>query len=101
MMIVSRLLKSCATPPVNCPMPSIFCACRVRSSAARRSVRSRVILANPRSSPFGDLIALITTPAQKVVSSLRTHQPSASYLPVVPAIARAFAGIPLLRSSAV
>ena len=93
MMIVSKLLKSCATPPVNCPMPSIFCACRARSSAARRSVRSRVILAKPKSSSSGDLIALMTTPAQNVLPSLRTRQPSASYLPDVAAIASAFAGI--------
>ena len=52
MMIVSRLLKSWATPPVSWPMPSIFCAWRARSSAARLSVRSRVILAKPSKLPY-------------------------------------------------
>ena len=58
MMTVSRLLKSCATPPVSWPMPSIFCACASCSCArcsaicaSRRSVMSRVILAKPISSP--------------------------------------------------
>ena len=32
-MMVSRLLKSCATPPVSWPTASIFCACRSGSSA--------------------------------------------------------------------
>ena len=32
--------------------------------------------------PRGSLIALMTTLAQKLVPSLRTRQPSASYLPV-------------------
>ena len=30
-MMVSRLLKSCATPPVSWPTASIFCACRTAS----------------------------------------------------------------------
>ena len=58
MMIVSRLLKSCAMPPVRWPMPSIFCACANRCCAScraiipsRRSVTSRVIFANPISLP--------------------------------------------------
>ena len=39
MMIVSRLLKSCATPPVRWPMASSFCDWRKASSAAdRRSI---------------------------------------------------------------
>ena len=53
-----------------------------RSSAARRSVRSRVILAKPRSVAWAFRIALMTTLAQNRVPSLRTRQPSASYLPV-------------------
>ena len=32
----SRLLKSCATPPVNLPTVSIFCACASFASASRR-----------------------------------------------------------------
>ena len=59
-----RLLKSWATPPVSCPMPSIFCACVRRSAAARRSVKSRVTLANPTISPPASRMALITTLAQ-------------------------------------
>ena len=67
MMMVSRLLKSCATPPVSWPMPSIFCACAqlLLAQRARRSVRSRVILAKPSSSPCASRIALMTTLAQK------------------------------------
>ncbi len=34
MMIVRRLLKSCAMPPVSCPTASIFCAWRSVASAA-------------------------------------------------------------------
>ena len=33
----SMLLKSCAMPPVSCPIASIFCACRSASSTASRS----------------------------------------------------------------
>ncbi len=36
-MTVSRLLKSCATPPVSWPTASIFCDWRSRSSALRRA----------------------------------------------------------------
>ena len=35
MTIPSRLLKSCAMPPVNCPTVSIFCACSNCSSVSR------------------------------------------------------------------
>ncbi len=38
--MVSRLLKSCATPPVNWPTASIFCDWRSASSPLRRSVMS-------------------------------------------------------------
>ena len=37
----SRLLKSCATPPVSCPTASSFCAWRSRASSRLRSVTSR------------------------------------------------------------
>ena len=37
MMMVSRLLKSCATPPVSWPIASIFCAWRSASSTRSRS----------------------------------------------------------------
>ena len=47
-MMVSRLLKSCATPPVSCPTASIFCAWRSCSSASRRRAWSR--------EPFCDVI---------------------------------------------
>jgi len=40
---VSRLLKSCATPPASRPMLSIFCDWRTCSSSCRRSVTSRMI----------------------------------------------------------
>ena len=38
---VSRLLKSCATPPASRPTASIFCDCRSRASSATRSVSAR------------------------------------------------------------
>jgi len=38
---VSTLLKSCAMPPVSCPMASIFCDWRICSSAAIFAVMSR------------------------------------------------------------
>ena len=41
-MTVSMLLKSCAMPPVSWPTASIFWDCRLRSSAAIVSVRSRM-----------------------------------------------------------
>ncbi len=41
MMTVSRLLKSCATPPVSWPTASIFCAWRSCASASRSAVTSR------------------------------------------------------------
>ena len=41
-MTVRILLKSCAMPPVSWPTASIFSACRIRSSAAILSVRSRM-----------------------------------------------------------
>ncbi len=40
MMMVRRLLKSWAMPPVSWPTASIFCACRNVSSASRRSFNS-------------------------------------------------------------
>ena len=40
LMIWSRLLKSCATPPVNCPSPSIRLAWRAIASARVRRVMS-------------------------------------------------------------
>ena len=42
-MIVSRLLKSWATPPASCPTASIRCECRSCSSRSSRSVRSSTI----------------------------------------------------------
>ena len=41
MTAVSRLLKSCAMPPVSWPIASIFCDWRSISSARRRSAMSR------------------------------------------------------------
>ncbi len=39
-MMVRRLLKSWATPPVSCPTASIFCACRSVASAVSRLAAS-------------------------------------------------------------
>ena len=44
MITASRLLKSCATPPVSWPIASIFCAWRSCASSCSRSVRSRAVV---------------------------------------------------------
>ena len=82
---ISKLLKSCATPPVSCPSASSFCdsaSWRCIFSmfcwASRRSVMSRVILAKPICTSSSSRIGSITTLAQKKVPSLRTRQPSSS-----------------------
>jgi hypothetical protein len=107
-MIVSKLLKSCATPPVSWPMPSIFWACTSCSCAfcsaiwaSRRSLTSRVTLAKPISRPSLSAMRLITTLAQKREPSLRTRQPSVSNLPLSRAMLSARSGAPALRSSSV
>ena len=107
-MAESRLLKSCATPPVSLPMASIFCdwkkaSCVLSSAscASRRSVRSRVILVKPISSPSGLRIGSMTTVAQKREPSLRTRQPSASKWPWSRAVCSARAGTPSSASSGV
>ena len=50
-MIVSRLLKSCATPPVSWPTASIFWDWRSASSAWRRSVMSTASGSTPVMAP--------------------------------------------------
>ncbi len=45
--ICSRLLKSCATPPVKWPMASIFCDCRTIVSARTRAVTSITPMTKP------------------------------------------------------
>ena len=88
--IISRLLKSCATPPVSWPSASIFCAC---ASCCLRALERFL-----RVAPLGDVardlgeadqtrlcssrMASMTTLAQKREPSLRTRQASASNLPV-------------------
>ena len=83
--IISRLLKSCATPPVSWPSASIFCACAscacASSSvswASRRSVMSRVILAKPIRSPFALRMASIRTLAEKRLAAL-AHAPGLGF----------------------
>ncbi len=98
---VSRLLKSCATPPVSCPTASSFCDWRARSSASRFSVRSRVILAKPSSRPCSSRIACRVALAQNRLPSLRTRQPSSSCRPADVALAISRPGTPRARSSGV
>ncbi len=47
MMMVSRLLKSCASPPVSWPTASIFCACTSAAWLAFCSVMSVVMTKKP------------------------------------------------------
>src|SRR6266496_4117063 len=58
-MAVSRLLKSCATPPANCPIASILCDWRNCSSSARCSVMS-LVTARIQSSPCSSMISAET-----------------------------------------
>ena len=51
MMMVSRLLKSWAMPPVSWPIACIFCDWRNCSSMARRSVTSSLTATKLMTSP--------------------------------------------------
>ncbi len=81
---------------------------RNRSSLARNacsarlcSVRSRVTLANPTSTPRSSRTAVITTSAHKREPSLRTRQFSSSNRPPARAARRAASGLPAATSSGV
>ncbi|MNO92191.1 hypothetical protein D3C76_837580 [compost metagenome] len=107
MITVSRLLKSCATPPVSWPSDSIFCdwisSLRARSSsswALSLSVMSRVILAKPSSSPLSSRTWSMTMLAKNGVPSLRTCHASLSWRPSRRAVSRAISGSPAARSPA-
>ena len=70
---ISRLLKSCATPPANRPTASIFCACRSCSSNCLRSVMSSAISSNTSS---GSSLAVAAQPLSRTMMmrpSLRRH----------------------------
>ena len=61
----SRLLKSCAMPPVSWPTASIFCAWRNCSSKPRRSLTSRAVTVNRRRPPsagMGVAVASMAAP---------------------------------------
>jgi hypothetical protein len=73
-------------------------AWRACSSAARRSVRSRVILAKPSSSPLSSWIASSAVSAQNRLPSLRSRQPSSVKRPVRRAVSSARRGLPAARS---
>ena len=60
MMMPSRLLKSCAIPPVRLPIASIFCACRSCSSVWRRSVMSWIVLFTYKGSPASSRITSLS-----------------------------------------
>ena len=60
-MTVSRLLKSCATPPARRPTDSIFWACISRASAFSRSVISRVTPSTSRLRPCSSGKRVVTT----------------------------------------
>ena len=57
---VRILLKSWAIPPVSWPTASIFSACRIRSSAAILSVRSRKKMLNRKPSRRFSAVTLIS-----------------------------------------
>lgn len=71
--------EACRHPCLKAAPGSV---CSITASSARlRSVKSRVTLAKPVSSPFVSRIAVITMFAQKRAPSLRTRQPSCSIRP--------------------
>jgi len=75
---------------------------RPSSSSAvmrRRSVRSRVTLANPLWRPARSYTAVMTTLAQKRLPSLRTRQPSSSKRPSRSALRSSSAGQPRAATS--
>ena len=72
MTTVSRLLKSCATPPVSWPTASIFCAWRSSCSSRWRWVRSRtkpvkkrspLANASPTASSIGNTVPSLRSPS--------------------------------------
>ncbi len=100
LMTVSRLLKSCATPPASRPTASSFWAWRNWSSSLRRSVRSRATTTNP-CGPAPARSAVVATSAQNRVPSLRTRHASTKWLPVSAARCSRSAGAPAATSSGV
>ena len=68
---VSRLFRSCATPPVSSPTACIFCAWRSAASASRRPVTSRWVPTKWRNPPSGPNTGLIDSAFQKALPSRR------------------------------
>ncbi len=61
----SRLLKSCATPPVSCPTASIFCAWRSASCAFSRSIDFGFETDNRRGELLCAPLELVIRPSQR------------------------------------
>jgi hypothetical protein len=82
-----RLLKSCAIPPVSCPIASIFWLCRSASSAYRCTVRSPCRLRR-RGGGFHWHFQMRLTPSQDepadVCRPIRLGAPSPWLLSCVP-----------------
>ncbi len=82
MMTVSRLLKSCATPPARVPIASIFWACRNCSSSFVCSVISFTIVRTPVGLPSAsfnrltDINAGYDLPSFLICSISHVHEPS-------------------------
>ena len=105
-MIIRRLLKSCAIPPVSLPIASIFCdiaSCSRASTSfswvSRRSVASRSTLAKPIRLSWSSRIAVSAPVTKNGALFLRTRQPSISCLPCRTANSSARFGTPARRSS--
>ena len=86
-----ELVAQRGSPPR--PGPARSCS----SCRRRRSVRSRVTLVKPTSSPFASRSAVITTLAQNREPSLRTRQPSSSKRPSRAAISSSRSHLPVAR----
>src|ERR1700733_12291648 len=80
---ISRLLKSCATPPASLPTASIFCAWRSCSSSCRRSVMSSAISSSTSSGSSLNVAAQPLSRTMITRPSLRFHCTSTPFkLPV-------------------
>ena len=71
---MSRLLKSCATPPASRPMLSSFCDSHSRWSICLRSVMSVTIATPPRSSPLASVMGSTVIAKERSPITLSTRE---------------------------
>src|SRR5256885_9941075 len=88
MMTPRRLLKSCAIPPDNRPIASIFCAIRSCRSSTRFSVTSSANTSKYAGAPFSSLMLRPEHRTVIGVPSCRFHSISTSLASSVPVRSR-------------